>query len=111
MQEARRQRKSQKYEKWQYGRVLLLLSFLLCVNVLSAKSKWHKHFHLDELTEFNRINEKRLHTFGAVSVGEILAVSGYTFTSRLGMWINTWNKEGKKINTRAVRQSSRWKTK
>ncbi len=49
MQEARRQRKSQKYEKWQYGRVLLLLSFLLCVNVLSAKSQWYKYFHLGEL--------------------------------------------------------------
>ena len=31
------------------------------------------------------VNGKRLHTFGAASVGEILAVSGDTFTSRLGV--------------------------
>ncbi len=47
------------------------------------------------------VNGKRLHTFGAASVGEILAVSGDTFTSRQGAWIHTWSKEGKKISTRA----------
>ena len=47
------------------------------------------------------VNGKRLHTFGTSSVGEILAVSGDTFTSRQGAWIYTWSKEGKKINTRA----------
>ena len=47
------------------------------------------------------VNGKRLHTFGASGVGEILAVSGDTFTSRQGAWIYTWSKEGKKINTRA----------
>ena len=49
------------------------------------------------------VNGKRLHTFGAASVGEILAVSGDTFTSRQGAWIHTWNKEGKKISTRAAK--------
>ena len=49
------------------------------------------------------VNGKRLHTFGAASVGEVLAVSGDTFTSRLGAWIYTWSKEGKKINTRAAK--------
>lgn len=49
------------------------------------------------------VNGKRLHTFGASSVGEILAVSGNTFTSRQGTWIYTWSKEGKKINTRAAK--------
>ena len=49
------------------------------------------------------VNGKRLHTFGAASVGEILAVSGDTFTSRLGTWIYTWSKEGKKISTRAAK--------
>ena len=49
------------------------------------------------------MNGKRLHTFGAASVGEILAVSGDTFTSRQGAWIYTWSKEGKKINTRAAK--------
>ena len=43
------------------------------------------------------VNGKRLHTFGAASVGEILAVSGDTFTSRQGAWIHTWSKEGKNI--------------
>ena len=50
------------------------------------------------------VNGKRLHTFGVSSVGEILAVSGDTFASRQGAWIYTWNKEGKKINTRAANQ-------
>ena len=45
---------------------------------------------------------KRLHTFGASSVGEILGVAGDTFTSRLGSWIYTWSKDGKKISTRAA---------
>ena len=49
------------------------------------------------------VNGKRLHTFGASGVGEILAVSGDTFTSRQGSWIYTWSKDGKKINTRAAK--------
>ena len=49
------------------------------------------------------VNGKRLHTFGVASVGEILAVSGDTFTSRLGVWIYTWSKDGKKISTRAAK--------
>ena len=49
------------------------------------------------------VNGKRLHTFGASGVGEILAVSGDTFTSRNGAWIYTWSKDGKKINTRAAK--------
>ena len=44
-----------------------------------------------------------LHTFGAATVGEILAVSGDTFTSRQSAWIYTWSKEGKKISTRAAK--------
>ncbi len=49
------------------------------------------------------VNGKRLHTFGVSGVGEILAVSGDTFTSRQGSWIYTWSKDGKKINTRAAK--------
>ncbi len=49
------------------------------------------------------VSGKRLHTFGASGVGEILAVSGDTFTSRNGVWIYTWSKDGKKINTRAAK--------
>ena len=49
------------------------------------------------------VSGKRLHTFGVSVVGEILAVSGDTFTSRQGSWIYTWNKDSKKINTRAAK--------
>ena len=48
------------------------------------------------------VSGKRLHTFGAGSVGEILGVSGDTFTSTRGVWIFTGSKEGKKISTRAA---------
>ena len=48
-------------------------------------------------------NGKRLHTFGASSVGEIIGVAGDTFTSRLGAFIHTWNKEGIRISTRAAK--------
>ena len=50
------------------------------------------------------VKGKRLYTFGASSVGEILGVAGDTFTSRNGAWIYTWSKEGKKISTRAAKQ-------
>jgi len=47
---------------------------------------------------------KRLHTFGAGAVGDILGVAGDTFTSRQGMWVYTWSKEGRKISTRAAKK-------
>lgn len=49
------------------------------------------------------VKGKRLYTFGASSVGEILGVAGDTFTSRNGAWIYTWSKDGKKISTRAAK--------
>ena len=49
------------------------------------------------------VKGKRLHTWGASSVGEILGVAGDTFTSRNGVWIYTWSKDGKKISTRAAK--------
>ena len=45
----------------------------------------------------------RLHFFGASSVGEIEGVDGDAFTSRLGPWIFTWSKDGRKISTKAVK--------
>ena len=36
------------------------------------------------------------------TVGNVLSVAGDTFTSQLGSWIYTWNKEGKKIATKAA---------
>ena len=49
------------------------------------------------------VKGKRLHTWGASSVGEILGVAGDTFTSRQGAWIHTGSKEGTKISTRAAK--------
>ena len=49
------------------------------------------------------VKGKRLHTWSVSTVGEILAVSGDTFTSRVGAWIYTWNKNGKKLYTRAAK--------
>ena len=49
------------------------------------------------------VDGKKLHTFGVSGVGEILAVSGDTFTSRHASWIYTWSKDGKEINTRAAK--------
>ena len=46
---------------------------------------------------------KHLHTFSTNSVGEILNATGDTFTSRNGLWIYTWSKDGKKISTRSAR--------
>ena len=48
------------------------------------------------------IKGTRLHTFADHEVGEILAVTGDTFTSRHDPWIYTWSKEGKRISTRAA---------
>ena len=48
------------------------------------------------------IKGTRLYTFAVHEVGEILTVTGDTFTSRHGSWIYTWSKEGRKIKTRAA---------
>ena len=48
------------------------------------------------------IKGKRLHTFADHEVGEILTVTGDTFTSRRDPWIYTWSKEGRKIKTQAA---------
>ena len=45
--------KMAKCQKHERGRYLFLIAFILFSNGLSAK-KWHKYFHLGELTEFNR---------------------------------------------------------
>ena len=44
----------------------------------------------------------RTKTLSVSTVGKLLSVSGDTFTSQLGSWIYTWNKDGKKIGTRAA---------
>lgn len=47
---------------------------------------------------------KMLKTLGVQSVGEVISVSSSTFTSRLGVWIYTWDKTGKRISTRGVQK-------
>jgi len=49
------------------------------------------------------VNGRRLHTFGVASVGEIIGVAGDTFTIKQSVWIYTWSKDGKKINTRGAK--------
>jgi hypothetical protein len=44
---------------------------------------------------------KQLHTFSIGIVGDILTVSGDTFTSRKGSWIFTWSKDGKIISSKS----------
>ena len=41
-------------------------------------------------------------TLSVSYVGKVLSVTGDTFTSQLGSWIYTWNKEGKKISARSA---------
>ncbi len=49
------------------------------------------------------MNGRKRHTFSVSAVGEVLSVSGDTFTSRKGSWIYTWTKEDRKINTRPAK--------
>ena len=46
------------------------------------------------------IKGKVLKALSVNTVGEVLSVSGETFTSRLGNWIYFWDKNGKKIGSR-----------
>ncbi|MCI6702015.1 MAG: hypothetical protein MR455_01575 [Prevotella sp.] len=49
------------------------------------------------------MNGRKRHTFSVSAVGEVVSVSGDTFTSRKGSWIYTWTKEDRKINTRPTK--------
>lgn len=46
-------------------------------------------------------NGKQIHTFSISSIGKFVSASGDTFTSKLGTWIYTWSKDGKKISVRS----------
>lgn len=46
---------------------------------------------------------KKYKDLNANTIGEILSVSGETFTSRSGAWIITWDRNGKKISSRSAR--------
>lgn len=45
---------------------------------------------------------KVIRTLAVSYVGEVLAVSGDTFTSRCGSWIYTWSRDGRKIATKTA---------
>ena len=45
---------------------------------------------------------KKVATVSKQTVGEVIGVSGNTFTSRDGNWIKIYDKTGKKINTRSI---------
>ena len=46
---------------------------------------------------------KKYQTLSANSAGDVIGVAGNTFTSRNGNWIYTWDKNGKRLNTRSAR--------
>lgn len=46
---------------------------------------------------------KKYQTLSANSVGDVIGVAGNTFTSRNGNLIYTWDKNGKRLNTRSAR--------
>ena len=48
-------------------------------------------------------NGKKYKTLSAGNVGDVIGVSGDTFVSRKGSWIYTYDRSGKKINTRSAR--------
>ena len=45
------------------------------------------------------ITGKKICTLSKQTVGEVISVSGGTFTCRDGSWIKIYDKNGKKINT------------
>ena len=45
----------------------------------------------------------RYKTLSVSSVGEVKGYSSGFFVSRNGAWIYTWNREGRKVNTRSAR--------
>ena len=46
---------------------------------------------------------KKYHTMSRSSVGDVIGVSGETFTTIKNGWIYTFDKTGKKISTRKQR--------
>ena len=48
------------------------------------------------------IQGHRIASLSVSNVGEIMSVSGETFTSRKGNWIYTWSREGKKLSSRSA---------
>ncbi|MCR4604363.1 MAG: hypothetical protein K5683_12645 [Prevotella sp.] len=46
---------------------------------------------------------KKLKGLSRSTIGEVIAVTGKTFTSRHGNWIFTWDKDGKKISSHSAR--------
>ena len=51
--------------------------------------------------KINDSNGKRINTLSKSSIGKVVAVSGNTFTTEDGSFLKTYDKTGKKINTRS----------
>ncbi len=49
-------------------------------------------------------NCHRITSLSVSAVGEILSVTGNTFTSRFNSWLYTWSSEGKRISSRSASQ-------
>ena len=63
------------------------------ISYIKADGAWYQVY--DE-------SGKKVATVSKQSVGEVIGVSGNTFTSRDGNWIKIYDKTGKKINTRSI---------
>lgn len=63
------------------------------ISYIKADGAWVKTYD---------INGKKICTLSKQTVGEVIGVSGNTFTSRQSAWIYIWNKEGKKLQTRSA---------
>jgi hypothetical protein len=47
---------------------------------------------------------RRLATLSISGAGQVVGASGDTFTTKLGGWLYTWSKEGKKLSVRWVQR-------
>ena len=54
MKEAKTYKKRRNNGKCEHLRAITLIFFLLCFSTLHSNTQWHKHFHLDEMSELSR---------------------------------------------------------
>ena len=74
-------------------------------NMGELKCHWSSFYLLQQGSSFYVSYDpqgRRLYAWSKSSVGEILGAAGDTFTSRLGSFIYTWNKKGKKVSVRSA---------
>ena len=63
------------------------------ISYIKADGAWYQVY--DE-------SGKKVTTVSKQTVGEVIGVSGNTFTSRDGNWIKIYDKTGKKISTKSA---------